>query len=111
MRRNFKPNQIRHFIRLLRRYGQEELDKEPRITIDTIHSVKGGEANHVVLYGKGTYPSHFHTKNKEEKINEKKVWYTGATRAKTTLHLLRTDYKYNYPLGSDYLIYVQEKND
>tara|TARA_R110000751_G_scaffold249903_2_gene349514 strand:- start:58 stop:1686 length:1629 start_codon:yes stop_codon:yes gene_type:complete len=111
LRRNFKPNQIRHFIRLLRRYGQEELDKEPRITIDTIHSVKGGEANHVVLYGKGNYPSHFHTKNKEEKINEKKVWYTGATRAKRTLHLLRTDYKYNYPLGSDYLIYVQEKND
>ena len=111
LRRNFKPNQIRHFIRLLRRYGQKELDNEPRITIDTIHSVKGGEANHVVLYSKGNYPSHYNSKNREEKINEKKVWYTGATRAKKTLHLLRTDYKYNYPLGADYLIYVQEKND
>ena len=111
LRRNFKPNQIRHFIRLLRRYGQKELDNEPRITIDTIHSVKGGEANHVVLYSKGNYPSHYNNKNTEEKINEKKVWYTGATRAKKTLHLLRTDYKYNYPIGADYLIYVQEKND
>ena len=110
LRRNFKPNQIRHFIRLLRRYGQKELDNEPRITIDTIHSVKGGEANHVVLYSKGNYPSHYNSKNREEKINEKKVWYTGATRAKKTLHLLRTDYKYHYPLGDDYLIYVQEKN-
>ena len=111
LRRNFKPNQVRHFIRLLRRYGQAELDKDPRITIDTIHSVKGGEANNVVLYSKGNYPSHYNNKNKEEKINEKKVWYTGSTRARKTLHLLRTDYKYNYPLGADYLIYVQEKND
>ena len=78
---------------------------------DTIHSVKGDEKDNVVLYGKGNYPSSFKHKNSEEKINERKVWYTGATRARKTLHLLRTDYKYNYPLGADYLIYVQEKND
>ena len=111
LRRNFKPQQVRHFIRLLRRYGQKELDKDPLITIDTIHSVKGGEANHVVLYSKGNYQSDYETKNKQEKSDERKVWYTGATRARKTLHLLRTDYKYNYPIGSDYLIYVQEKND
>ena len=111
LRRNFKPKQVRHFIRLLRRYGQKELDKDPLITIDTIHSVKGGEANHVVLYSKGNYPSDYETKNRQEKSDERKVWYTGATRAKKTLHLLRTDYKFNYPIGADYLIYVQEKND
>ena len=111
LRRNFKPQQVRHFIRLLRRYGQKELDKDPLVTIDTIHSVKGGEANHVVLYSKGNYPSDYETKNKQEKSDERKVWYTGATRARKTLHLLRTDYKYNYPIGADYLIYVQEKND
>ena len=59
LRRNFKPRQVRHFIRLLRRYGQKELDKDPLITIDTIHSVKGGEANHVVLYSKGNFPSDY----------------------------------------------------
>jgi|TARA_R110000751_G_scaffold57412_3_gene121783 superfamily I DNA/RNA helicase len=111
LRRNFKPKQVRHFIRLLRRYGQKELDKDPLITIDTIHSVKGGEANHVVLYSKGNYPSDYDNKDKQEKSDERKVWYTGATRAKKTLHLLRTDYKFNYPIGSDYLIYVQEKNE
>ena len=111
LRRNFKPRQVRHFIRLLRRYGQKELDKDPIITIDTIHSVKGGEANHVVLYSKGNYPSDYANKNKQEKSDERKVWYTGATRARKTLHLLRTDYKFNYPIGSDYLIYVQEKNE
>ena len=113
LRRNFKPQQIRHFIRLLKRYGQAELDKDPKIIIDTIHSVKGDEADHVVLYSKGNYPSNFHNKTREDKTNERKVWYTGATRAKKSLHLLRTNYKYNYPLGADYLIYVQErgKND
>jgi len=109
LRRNFKPKQVRHFIRLLRRYGQKELDKDPLITIDTIHSVKGGEANHVVLYSKGNYPSDYDKKNRQEKSDERKVWYTGATRAKKTLHLLRSDYKFNYPIGSDYLIYIREK--
>jgi hypothetical protein len=40
----------------------------------------------------------------KKKSDERKVWYTGATRARKTLHLLRTDYKFNYPIGSDYLI-------
>ena len=40
---------------------------------------------------------------------KRKVWYTGATRARKTLHLLRSDYKFNYPIGQDYLIYIQEK--
>ena len=108
LRRNFTPRQIIYFLRLLKRYGQQQLDEEPQIIIDTIHSVKGGEANHVVLYGKGNFPSNYKSKNKQEKIDEKKVWYTGATRARNTIHLLGTDYKYNYPLGEDYLVYVQE---
>ena len=108
LRRNFTPRQIIYFLRLLKRYGQQQLDEDPQIIIDTIHSVKGGEANHVVLYGKGNFPSNYKSKNKQEKIDEKKVWYTGATRAKNTIHLLGTDYKYNYPLGGDYLVYVQE---
>ena len=109
LRRNFTPRQIIYFLRLLRRYGQKELDGEPKIIIDTIHSVKGGEAHNVVLYGKANYPSDYKSKSKKEKVNEKKVWYTGATRARNTIHLLSTDYKYNYPLGEDYLVYVKEK--
>jgi superfamily I DNA/RNA helicase len=109
LRRNFKPKQTRHFIRLLRNYGQEELDQDPKIIIDTIHSVKGDEADHVVMYSKGNYASDFGHKKRDDKTDERKVWYTGVTRAKRTLHLLRTDYKYNYPIGADYLIYIKEK--
>jgi len=109
LKRNFSPRQTIYFLRLLRRYGQKELDKDPYIIIDTFHSVKGGEAENVVMYSKANYPANYHTKSKQEKANEKKVWYTGATRARKTLHLLSSDYKYNYPLGSDYLIYIQER--
>jgi superfamily I DNA/RNA helicase len=109
LKRNFTSQQVLYFLRLLKRYGQKELDNPPNIIIDTIHSVKGGEADHVVLYSKANYPSNFRTKSRDEKTNEKKVWYTGATRARKTIHLLDTNYKYNYPIGGDYLTYVQER--
>ena len=109
LKRNFTSQQVLYFLRLLKRYGQKELDNPPKIIIDTIHSVKGGEADHVVLYAKANYPSNFKTKSREEKTNEKKVWYTAATRARKTIHLLDTNYKYNYPIGGDYLTYVQER--
>ena len=66
LKRNFKPGQTRNFIRLLRRYGQKQLDQEPKIIIDTIHSVKGDEADNVILYSKANYPANFRTKNREE---------------------------------------------
>jgi superfamily I DNA/RNA helicase len=72
--------------------------------------VKGDEADHVVMYNKANYPSNFDTKNIDEKVDERKVWYTGATRAKKSLHLLKSDYKYNYPIGSDYLVYILERD-
>jgi len=37
-----------------------------------------------VLYSKGNYPSDYDNKNKQEKSDERKVWYTGATRARKT---------------------------
>ena len=91
-----------------KKYGQAKLNQDPRIIIDTIHSVKGGEANNVLLYSKTNWPASFSHKTKEEKSDEKRVYYTGVTRAKNTLHILSTDYKYNYPIGMDYLMYLQE---
>jgi superfamily I DNA/RNA helicase len=109
LQRNFKPEQVTYFIRLLKRYGQKQLNAEPQIVIDTIHSVKGGEADNVLIYSKTNWPSAFKNKNVEEQSDEKRVYYTGVTRAKNTLHILSTDYKYNYPIGMDYLVYLQEK--
>ena len=111
LQRNFKPEQVNYFVRLLKRYGQKTLDDSPKIIIDTIHSVKGGEADNVLLYSKTNWPSAFSNKNLEEQSDEKRVYYTGATRARDTLHLLSTDHRYNYPMGEDYFVYLQEKNN
>ena len=108
LKRNFTPRQTNYFILLLKKYGQKKLNEEPNIIIDTIHSVKGGEANHVLIYSKTNWPASFSHKTKEEKSDEKRVYYTGVTRAKNTLHILSTDYKYNYPIGMDYLMYLKE---
>ena len=43
--------------------------------------------------------------NIKEKVKELRVWYTGATRSKGTLHLLGTHHQYNFPLGKYYKLY------
>lgn len=109
LRKNFTPRQKIYFMRLLKRYGTDQLNKEPNIIIDTIHSVKGGEADHVVIHSKADYASDYRRKNKKEKNDENRVYYTGATRAKRKLHLLASDDRYNYPLGEKYLTYLIEE--
>ena len=109
LKRNFKDNQVNYFVQLLKNYGQKILSNEPNIIIDTIHSVKGGEANNVLIYSKTNYASTYDKKSKEEKSDEKRVYYTAVTRAKDTLHILSTDFRFNYPIGKDYLIYLQEQ--
>ena len=108
LKRNFKDNQVSYFVQLLKNYGQKILSKSPNIIIDTIHSVKGGEANNVLIYSKTNYASSFDKKNRDEKSDEKRVYYTAVTRARDTLHILSTDFHFNYPIGKDYLIYLQE---
>ena len=91
LKRNFQPKQVTYFVQLLKNYGQKVLNSKPEIIIDTIHSVKGGEANHVCIYSKTNYPAAFSHKNKDEKSDEKRVYYTGVTRAKKSLHIFSTD--------------------
>ena len=99
--------EVQHYITEV--WKKDPTLRKSNITVGTIHSVKGGEADHVVLYSKANYPSNFKSKSKEEKTNEKKVWYTATTRARKTIHLLDTNCKYSYPIGGDYLTYVQER--
>lgn len=73
-----------YFIAALRR--GEKLQKEPRIRIDTIHGVKGGEADDVVLctdMADRTWQE-FH----KDEDDEHRVWYVAVTRAKNRLHIL-----------------------
>ena len=64
----------------------ETLTKTPRITISTIHSVKGGEADNVLLL------TDVSAKTMQTMINhpddELRVTYVGVTRAAQTLHIV-----------------------
>jgi superfamily I DNA/RNA helicase len=102
-KRKFKEKDKQYFLKMIKE--GVDLNQPPKIIIDTIHQVKGGEADNVVLSSKCNFPSHFEKKNLAEKIKELRVWYTGATRSKGTLHLLGTHHQFNFPLGKYYKLY------
>jgi superfamily I DNA/RNA helicase len=73
-----------YYISVLRR--GESLIKKPRIHISTIHSVKGGESENVVIMtdmSKKTYDMY-----QLDLDNEIRVFYVGITRAKNNCYVL-----------------------
>lgn len=75
----------REYYRECLRNG-ERLNNPPRININTIHGVKGGEADNVVLLTDMAYLTY---KNYlEEPDDEHRVFYVGVTRAKERLMLV-----------------------
>ena len=74
------------YIRKMRANG-EQLNKEPRILLSTIHGVKGGEKENVVLL---TDLSNNTQKNMDRfPDDENRLFYVGATRTKDHLHIIR----------------------
>jgi DNA helicase-2/ATP-dependent DNA helicase PcrA len=104
---NHWPNRIWHevftgisvedrefYIGLLRR--GEKINKEPRIHINTIHSVKGGEADHVLLLTDITTKT-FQGMQKSPD-NEHRVWYVGCSRCKESLNIVLPQTKLYYDI-------------
>ena len=73
-----------YFIAALRR--GEKLLKEPRIRINTIHGVKGAEADHVVLQTDMAQRTWLEYEQNSD--DEHRVWYVAVTRARKTLTLI-----------------------
>jgi DNA helicase-2/ATP-dependent DNA helicase PcrA len=86
----------KNYIRSMRRNG-ENLKNKPRIQLSTIHSVKGGERNNVVLLTDLTHNTNkSYLKNPDD---ETRLFYVGATRTKENLHIIRpNDYEKAYPV-------------
>ena len=79
------------YIRKMRANG-EQLNKEPRIFLSTIHGVKGGECSNVVLL---TDLSRNTQKNMDRfPDDENRLFYVGATRTKDHLHIVRPKHIY-----------------
>lgn len=83
------------YYRAIKRRG-ESLARAPRIYVGTVHSVKGGEADNVLLLPdmtQRTWEGYERTPD-----DEHRVAYVGATRAKENLYLAAATSPRSYPL-------------
>ena len=76
------------YIREMLRH-EEELSKDARIKLSTIHSAKGGEATNVLLILDNTKTIREATdKSFEKEDEENRVWYVGVTRTSQNLYIM-----------------------
>jgi len=82
-----------YYLAALRR--GESLDKPPRIAVSTIHTVKGGEADHVIIISDVSWK----TFAEIDSDDEHRVAYVAATRARKSLQIVlpQTKAAYDYP--------------
>ena len=73
------------YIRNMRANG-EQINKNPRIKMSTIHGAKGGEADQVLLMQDLTGAAIETFSHDPDELH--RIFYTGATRAKRELHVL-----------------------
>ena len=66
----------------------------PRITISTIHGVKGGEADNVVLMSDMGYKAY--CSMEENPDMEHRTWYVAVTRTKNNLFIIEPETSYSY---------------
>ena len=79
------PSKKVSYIRQMRKNG-EQLNKKPRIILSTIHGVKGGEADNVVLLTDLSRQTLREYERVPDDVN--RLFYVGATRTKEHLHIV-----------------------
>ncbi len=77
---DLSPDYNAYFARVIERYGEAVLLKRPLVTIGTIHSVKGMEADYVVIAPDMSRKTWLWGQRVSEE--EKRVWYVAVTRAR-----------------------------
>lgn len=82
---HIQAKQRDYYLSILR--SGNRLQDEPKININTIHGVKGGEADNVALMTDMTTRTHESMRLNAD--NEHRVFYVGATRAKRNLHIVQ----------------------
>jgi superfamily I DNA/RNA helicase len=76
--------------------GNKRSIKETNLYVDTIHSVKGAEADNVVILPDIT--RQVYSNYEEHPDSEHRVFYVGVTRARHRLYIMDPRSKYEYPL-------------
>ena len=83
------PQEDISYMRAARRHGEKLRGGKPRVKLSTIHSIKGGEADHVIVMKEIAGRTYFEmSKSKLKQDEERRVWYVGVTRTKQRLSLV-----------------------
>ena len=83
----------KNYIRQMLERG-ERLDEKARIWVSTIHAIKGGEQDNVILsLEQGDKIQKAIKKSIDKQDEEHRVWYVGTTRAKHNLYKLKAKIK------------------
>ena len=86
---NMSEDDQRYRAAILRR--GEDLDK-PRIKLSTIHQMKGGEDDNVILLSESCYPA----VNAPNQDDEHRVFYVAVTRTKENLYMVEAQTHQGY---------------
>ena len=74
--------------------NDETLNEPARIWLSTIHAIKGGEENNVVLsLHQGDKIQKAIKRSKDKADEEHRVWYVAITRARNNLYKLKSKIK------------------
>lgn len=80
------PQDDMSYILAARRRGEKVRGGRPRVRVSTIHSAKGGQADHVVLMKEMAVRTFQEMALRPD--DERRVWYVGATRARERLTMV-----------------------
>lgn len=89
------PAHLRNYYQLVIARG-ESLVAPPRLRLSTIHGVKGGEAENVLLLTDISARTHDNLMTNPD--DEHRVFYVAVTRAKEALHVVESSSPYAYPI-------------
>ena len=82
----------RFYMDALTRRGEDF--ESPRIDISTIHAMKGGEDDNIMVMSESSRAC---VRNKDQD-DEHRVFYTGVTRTKENLHIIETGSEHRYQI-------------
>jgi len=92
------PGSDMAYMLAARRNGEKLRGGVPRVRLSTIHSIKGGEADHVVVMKEIAGRTYYEmSKSKRKEDEERRVWYVGLTRTKQRLTLVSSQTQRSCP--------------
>jgi hypothetical protein len=94
--RDIEDYETQYLVKVFKRYGHYAFDKEPEVTITTIHGSKGREKPTVFLSPDLTWK--VWQGYARDRVPETLVYYVGATRAVNKLIILKPSREYSFPL-------------